>query len=213
MFKTVVNEAESEIEVKKSRFIGYMFPIETEEEFLLMYDEIKRRNNKANHYCYGYRCKGASVIERYNDDREPTMTAGFPILDILAKNELINCAIVVVRYFGGTKLGTGGLSRAYGEAAVKAMGNTQVVEVEKAIHICSKVNYQLSGKFENIVKNHKVDIKEIQYTEQVIYDIYIKRGKVELVKAEVMETLAGSISILLEEEEMGYFINDIFYNY
>lgn len=105
---------ESEIVIKKSRFIGYGFNIQNEKEVTVFLSKLKKENKKASHFCYAYTLSSESgLIERFNDDGEPSGTAGRPILNILKLRGKQNYAVIVVRYFGGIKLGAGGLTRAY----------------------------------------------------------------------------------------------------
>lgn len=114
---------ECELIIKKSKFLGYGFSINSENEFIDFLNELKKQHKKATHFCYGYTLNtNNTLIERFNDDGEPGGTAGRPMLNILKLKNKQNYAVIVVRYFGGIKLGAGGLTRAYIKTA------SQVIE-------------------------------------------------------------------------------------
>jgi putative IMPACT (imprinted ancient) family translation regulator len=106
------------IEIKKSKFYGYYYEINSQEEAKLVLEELKNEHKKARHIPYAYKVNNTA---KKTDDKEPTNTAGLPIYNIIERKNLDNCLVAVVRYFGGTKLGAGGLLRAYSEAANKAV--------------------------------------------------------------------------------------------
>ena len=116
----------SEVVVKKSRFLGITFPVSTPEEAAEQIAGIRKKYYDARHNCYAYRLEGA---EKFSDDGEPSQTAGKPMLDVLAGAGLVGALVVVTRYFGGTLLGTGGLVRAYTEAAQEAVKNSKITEI------------------------------------------------------------------------------------
>ena len=118
---TVRSEASDEIVIQKSRFIGYAAPCETEDEALAFLRKIRDRHRDARHCCYAYVIGINAGIMRYSDDGEPGGTAGMPMMDILKSEKAVNCCVVVVRYFGGILLGTGGLVRAYTQGCKTAL--------------------------------------------------------------------------------------------
>ena len=118
ILQTIKELAKSEIEVKKSRFIGLVFPISDVLEVKKYLDQVKKEYKGANHYCYAYRTPS---FEKYDDDKEPSKTAGYPLLELLTKKDLTNVLAIVIRYFGGIKLGAGGLIRSYQKALKEAL--------------------------------------------------------------------------------------------
>lgn len=129
-FWTLEHPGEAELVVERSRFIGFASRVSTEEEALARVDEIRRRFHDARHVCYAMRIgRGIEQVERGADDGEPSRSAGFPMLQILQGRELCDTLVVVVRYFGGIKLGVGGLARAYREAARMALDDAVAVEL------------------------------------------------------------------------------------
>ncbi len=113
------------VEVKKSKFISYIFNVNSVDEIKRIIEQIKVENKKATHVCYAYSISGKEFLEKAFDDSEPSGTAGKPILNVIQKQNLSNILIVVVRYFGGIKLGAGGLVRAYSKAASLAVLETK----------------------------------------------------------------------------------------
>lgn len=113
--------AEIELNEKKSRFIAYVFELETLEDVKCNLETLKKEHKKASHICYGYIYNKERVCEKCSDDGEPNGTAGYPILNVLKKKNLSNIMVAVVRYFGGIKLGAGGLTRAYTKATSQVL--------------------------------------------------------------------------------------------
>ena len=122
MFKSIKENASAEVVEKKSKFIANVFYVESRDEAEEIIKRVNKQYHDARHNCYAYRViKSDGIIEKASDDGEPSQTAGAPILNVLKKNGLMNVICLVVRYFGGTKLGAGGLTRAYADAANKAI--------------------------------------------------------------------------------------------
>ena len=153
-YRTVAGLGSAEIKIEGSRFLGRAHPISSEEEALELVDELRAEHHAARHVCYGLRVgHGASRIDRSNDDGEPARTGGFPIWQLLSGEELENSLIVVVRYYGGTKLGMGGLKRAYRDAAKAALeaAGTVVCHPETTLQIT--VPYPRYDELERLIKD------------------------------------------------------------
>ena len=146
IIKTTVKRGSAEIVEKKSRFIANVCPVKTEEEAKSFIDSIKKQHYNARHNVFAYQIGEKNEIKRFSDDGEPQGTAGMPVLNVLAGGDIKNTIIVVTRYFGGTLLGTGGLVRAYTEAAKAGLENAGIYEIGlyKKIEVC--VDYTLNGK-------------------------------------------------------------------
>ena len=119
MYKTILKDAKAEIEIKKSIFIGHAFFVKSEEEALEILGRVKEEHRSATHNCHAYIIGEDGLTQRYSDDGEPSGTAGIPMLEVLKKEDMRNVLVIVTRYFGGTKLGAGGLVRAYTYLVVK----------------------------------------------------------------------------------------------
>lgn len=166
-YKTVRHEGQKEIVIRKSRFIGHIRPVETEEEANAFIDEIKKKHRDATHNCSAYLLGERDEIQKQSDDGEPSGTAGKPILEVLKNRELKNVAVVVTRYFGGIMLGAGGLIRAYADGAVAAIEGGD--EIARVLHtqIFVTIDYTWHGKIENELRNREVRTGETQFTDKV----------------------------------------------
>ncbi len=168
---TVKGYGESEIIISKSRFLTYVERVETEEEAILFIDKIKKMHASATHNCSCYMIGEHDQIQKANDDGEPSGTAGVPMLEVLKKQGLKDTVVVVTRYFGGIKLGGGGLIRAYSKATTEGIAAAQVVE--RKLHYLMKIgiDYVWLGKIENEIRGSHYPLHDIQYAENV--DIYV----------------------------------------
>lgn len=179
-YKTIKSYGESEIVISKSRFLTYVSRAETEEEALLFIDKIKKIHPNATHNCSCYMVGEHNQVQKANDDGEPSGTAGVPMLEVLKKQNLKDTVVVVTRYFGGIKLGGGGLIRAYGKATTEGIEAAGVVE-RKLHHLMKvSVDYVWLGKLENEIRNSSYTLKEIQYGEKVEIFVYVIKDQVEL---------------------------------
>ena len=145
-YKTVKAIGRYEYEDKKSVFIGYAVPTSTEQEALDTIARVKKKYPDARHHVYAYVLRD-NAISRFSDDHEPQGTAGMPVLDAIRKNELFDVTVVVVRYFGGTLLGTGGLVRAYTESALGALREGEIVVYDNYTFFLLSLSYSEYQKF------------------------------------------------------------------
>lgn len=171
-YKTVEHYAEEEIIIEKSRFIGYIQPVSTEEEAEEFIHSIKSLHKEATHNVPVYLVGEKHEVQRYSDDGEPSGTAGVPVLEMLKREGITNIAIVITRYFGGVKLGTGGLVRAYTLAAKKAIEKAEVINKVEHQLIKVKVDYSFLGKIQSTLMNEGFSIKETAFDEAVSLYIY-----------------------------------------
>ncbi|NLV34075.1 MAG: YigZ family protein [Clostridiaceae bacterium] len=164
---TIKQNAKSEIVEKKSRFISFAIKTETETDALSELEKVKTMYPDATHHTYAYVINDNGVLyQRYSDDKEPSGTAGLPILEVLKKNNIENVLIIVVRYFGGTLLGTGGLARAYSQSAKEAVEQAGLARrVDCAVFILT-TDYSSYEKLKRIMEEHTV--MDVKFTEQVI---------------------------------------------
>lgn len=168
-FKTIVENASSEIEEKKSRFIANIFYIESIEEAEEIIKSIRKQYYDARHHCYAYRViENDGVKEKQSDDGEPSGTAGAPMLNILIKNELYNVLVIVTRYFGGTLLGTGGLVRAYSEATLEGLKKSEIAIQELGEELEVTISYKDLEKFKYYCRKNKIRIMNIAYDTNII---------------------------------------------
>ncbi|GAA0589780.1 YigZ family protein [Virgibacillus siamensis] len=175
-YYTVKKEVENQFVIQKSRFIGYVKRAESEEEAQAFIHQIKKKHHDATHNCSAYMIGGNNQIQKANDDGEPSGTAGVPILEVLKKRDLKDTVIVVTRYFGGIKLGAGGLIRAYGSSASLAIETAGVVERRLMNGFSVTVDYSMLGKLENELRNSDHVLESIHYLEKVEFIVYVRDG-------------------------------------
>ncbi|MBA9085855.1 putative YigZ family protein [Fontibacillus solani] len=166
-YKTVRKAGEKEIVIKKSRFIGHVKPVETEEDAVLFIDEIKKRHWNATHNCSAYMIGERDEIQKQSDDGEPSGTAGKPILEVIKNQGLKNVAIVVTRYFGGIMLGAGGLIRAYTDGAVAAIEAGEAITRVLHQEIYVEIDYTWLGKAENELRNKGIRTGDTAFADKV----------------------------------------------
>lgn len=166
-YKTIFKYGESEIIINKSRFIGYAKPVEDEEEALKFIEEISTKHRDATHNVYAYALGQNSNIQRFSDDGEPSGTAGIPALEVIKKENLRNVVVVITRYFGGIKLGAGGLIRAYTKGA--KIGIEAGIIVDMILHkkIKIRIDYTSYGKVENYILSEDYILDESVYDDKV----------------------------------------------
>ncbi|MET1013013.1 MAG: YigZ family protein [Paenisporosarcina sp.] len=194
-YKTVKGYGESELIIQKSRFITYVNRAETEQEAQSFIDNIKNQHKNANHNCSAYMIGEHDNIQKANDDGEPSGTAGFPMLEVLKKQGLKDTVVVVTRYFGGIKLGGGGLIRAYGKATTEGISAAQVVE--RTLHCIMKVSidYTWLGKVENEIRNSEYPLDRIEYAESVEIYIFTPANKEDNFRAWMTEITNGQAEL------------------
>ncbi len=197
-YATILDLGTDEIIEKKSRFIGYVCHAETEEEAELFVSEIRKKHYDARHNCYAYSVGIEQPVLRFSDDGEPGGTAGKPILEVITGNGLYNVCIVVTRYFGGTLLGTGGLVRAYTDAARMCVKAAAIVKKRMVMPVTLTTNYTDLGKIQYILGNEGVLIKDSQYGEEVVLKVEIFVDDVERINKALTEATAARI--LFEQE-------------
>jgi uncharacterized YigZ family protein len=172
-YKTISKNIQFEIEpIKKSRFIAYVFRAENEQEALDSITIVKEKYADANHHCWAY-----ALVEnnkfRFSDDGEPSGSAGKPILAHIQGSGLLNVLVVVVRYFGGVKLGVGGLIRAYGQAAKEALNMVEIINVEPSCHIYIKYEYNETANVDVVIRHYNAEVLSQQYSDVVMLVVQI----------------------------------------
>jgi uncharacterized YigZ family protein len=191
-YYTVKGYSEHEIIIQKSRFIAHIKGVTSEEEAQQFLQEIRKRHWDANHNCYAYCIGENNTIQKANDDGEPSGTAGVPILEVIKKRNLNDTIIVITRYFGGIKLGAGGLIRAYGKSASEGINNTGIVKRTLMTEMTTKVAYTWLGKVENELRaSNNYILKQIHYSDEVIVETYVENGKEEAFLAWIVEITNG----------------------
>lgn len=206
-YLTVKGNGEREINIQKSRFIAYISRVQSEEEAQEFIQTIKKKHRDATHNCSAYLIGENDQIQKANDDGEPSGTAGVPILEVLKKKQLKDTVAVITRYFGGIKLGAGGLIRAYGKATSEGIEATGIVERKLMKIMHTKVDYTWLGKLENELRSSVYSIKEIHYLEMVEVETFVEEGQIQAFSDWMTELTNGQAKI--SEGETLYLENDI----
>lgn len=178
-YYTVKGYGEKEIVIEKSRFIAYVTRAETEQEAQEFIQTIKKKHWNATHNCSAYLIGENDQIQKANDDGEPGGTAGVPILEVIKKKNLKDTVVVVTRYFGGIKLGAGGLIRAYSKSASEGIKAAGIVRRKLMRVMHTKVDYSWLGKLENELRSSVYTIKEIHYLENVEFEVFVEENQTE----------------------------------
>lgn len=203
-YVTIRDFGEDRFIEKKSEFIGYAKRCETEEEAKAFVQEIKDMHKQATHNCWAYTIGEKMNIQRYSDDGEPQGTAGIPILEVLKKSNVTDCAIVVTRYYGGILLGAGGLTRAYTKGASIALKSGGVVEKVKGLNLIIKLDYDLLGKVQYTCIQNNWYIENTEYTDKVVVNILVEIDKAREIENEMTKISNGKI-VMERTEENIYF--------
>ena len=190
-YKTLHEFGMDEIIIEKSTFIGYAKPIKTEEEAIEFINEIKKKHKDATHNVWAYTVGKTMNIQRYSDDGEPQGTAGIPTLEVIKKEDLRDVVVVVTRYFGGVKLGAGGLVRAYTKGAKIGIDAAKVIE---------KVMYREVGKVQNEIMNMNYFVKDIIYEDNVEIIVYSRLEEVKVLTDRMIDITSATAEINLGEE-------------
>lgn len=201
-YYTVKSAGEHEILIEKSKFVAQIARATTEEEAQAFIQEIKKKHWGATHNCSAYLIGDHNQIQKANDDGEPSGTAGVPMLEVLKKRDLKDTVVVVTRYFGGIKLGAGGLIRAYGKAVSEGLNAIGVVERRLMRVMHTKIDYTWLGKIENELRSHPSFIlKEIHYLDNVEVETYVAEEMKESFVNWMTELTNGQAEIFEGETE------------
>jgi len=197
-YLTVNGYGEAEIEINKSRFIAYVKRVETEEAAVAFIEQIKKKHWNATHNCSAYVAGENDQYQKADDDGEPSGTAGKPILEILKKGKLKDTVIVVTRYFGGIKLGAGGLIRAYGKSASAGLKAVGIVERQNHSRIGVEIEYTFLGMVENQLRSQGYIIEDKQFTDKIRLIVLEKDGQEEVLEQKITDWTAGQVNFTHE---------------
>ena len=170
-YRTIDIKSECLLKEKQSKFYGYAFPISDIESVKSSIDSLKKMHHSARHFCYAYQIGVQDLAYRVNDDGEPRNSAGTPIYGQIQSFDLTNILIVVVRYFGGTKLGVGGLVSAYKECAKLTIESNTIITKEITIKIQLKFDYLLMNKVMRVIKEHNLEILKQQMHTSCVFEL------------------------------------------
>ena len=194
--RTIKDDGQVQEEIKKSRFICHAKRVYSEEEARAFITAIKKEHYKATHNCSAFIIGERSEIKRTSDDGEPSGTAGVPMLGVLENHNLTNVCVVVTRYFGGIKLGAGGLIRAYAGSVALAVKEIGIVEIKEQAGILIQMSYAQYQEYGNFLKEHNLMELETNFTDQVETIIFVDKEHKETIKASLIEFFNGKITLI-----------------
>ena len=194
-FRTIKEDGQVQEEIKKSRFICHAKRVYSEEEARDFITAIKKEHYKATHNCSAFIIGERSEIKRTSDDGEPSGTAGIPMLGVLENHNLTNVCMVVTRYFGGIKLGAGGLIRAYASSVALAVKEIGIIEIKEQAGIAIQMSYTQYQEYNNFLKEHTLMELDTNFTDQVNTMIYVDKEEKENIKAALVEFFHGKVTL------------------
>ena len=194
-YRTIKEDGQVQEEIKKSRFICHAKRVYNEEEARDFISAIKKEHYKATHNCSAFIVGERSEIKRTSDDGEPSGTAGVPMLGVLENHNLTNVCVVVTRYFGGIKLGAGGLIRAYAGSVALAVKEIGIIEIKEQAGIQIHMTYAQYQEYGNFLKEHNLIELETNFTDQVDTILFIDKEKKDGIKADLIEFFNGKVTL------------------
>ena len=194
-FRTIKEDGQVQEEIKKSRFICHAKRVYSEEEARDFITAIKKEHYKATHNCSAFIVGERSEIKRTSDDGEPSGTAGVPMLGVLENHNLTNVCVVVTRYFGGIKLGAGGLIRAYAGSVALAVKEIGIIEIKEQAGIAIQMSYAQYQEYGNVLREHNLMELETTFTDQIDTIIYVDKEEKENIKSALVEFFNGKVTL------------------
>ena len=207
-FLNIANASQTELVIKKSRFICSLQRISSEEDAQNFIKEVQAANRKANHNCFAYLVGDQDQVQRESDNGEPSGTAGVPILESLQMAKLHNVVAVVTRYFGGIKLGAGGLIRAYSNVTTEAVHHAGIVQRIKQLQIAITVSYRQYDALLYYLKEHQLAVSNEDYGINVTTNVFINEATAD----DTIAQLQNRFNYQLEIQKMGSHFHEIPYN-
>ena len=194
-YRTIKEDGQVQEEIKKSRFICHAKRVYSEEEARDFITAIKKEHYKATHNCSAFIVGERSEIKRTSDDGEPSGTAGVPMLGVLENHNLTNVCVVVTRYFGGIKLGAGGLIRAYVGSVALAVKEIGIIEIKEQAGISIQMSYAQYQEYGNFLKENNLIELETNFTDQVDTMIFVDKERKDDIKADIIEFFNGKVTL------------------
>ncbi len=191
--RTVYAPNESEKVIEKSRFLTYSAHVESEEEARSFLAQVRAKHSLANHVCYAFIADKTGNLQRFSDDGEPQGTAGVPILEVLKNKKLFETAVAVVRYFGGIKLGAGGLVRAYSSSAAENLDGADIRVLEMCVEYSVTVDYTGIDGVQKYLSTHACTLLNTDYGERVSFTVAVKKTEEEAFIAALVDYMQGRV--------------------
>lgn len=193
-YKTIARRCEARFIEKKSEFIGYLCPVQTEEQAVAFIEEIRAMHRKATHNCYAYILRENNAA-RHSDDGEPGGTAGVPIYEVLRKEGLTDVCCVVTRYFGGVLLGAGGLVRAYTKGAKDAVDAAQIKCMAEEVKLAVTVDYGLYGRLAQVFADFDARVEDERFADNVRIVLHIRAENSQKLTDKLVDVCNGAVSV------------------
>lgn len=200
-FNTVLEKSKGEFEEKHSRFLGFLLPCNSEEEAGAIIEKFRSEYCDAKHCVYTY-VLNENNVTRFSDNGEPHGTAAKPMLEVVLGAELKNVILIVVRYFGGVLLGTGGLVRAYTAAAKEAVANAEIYKMVPCTVFSTLCEYNMISTINSIIENVGGKVLNTKYNEKVAVTCYVENTDIDDFNKQVKEKFAGKIEFNIEYEKL-----------
>ena len=195
-FFTVLTETENVIVIERSKFICNVKGVDNEEDAKQYIEQIRKRHSLANHNCYAYIADDKGLIQKFSDAGEPQGTAGLPMLEVLKNKKMYKTVAVVTRYFGGIKLGTGGLTRAYGGSVSECLNHAKIADMQKARFMQIKPDYEQYSRLLKLFSATAVSVINTEFGDGVVVDVAIKLNDYENFKLKLIDYFNGKIEFL-----------------
>ncbi|MFE2374233.1 YigZ family protein [Streptomyces sp. NPDC059398] len=202
-YRTLARAGEHETEINRSRFICALAPAATEEEAQAFLVRVRKEHPGASHHCFAYVIGADASVQKAGDDGEPGGTAGVPMLQMLLRREVRYAIAVVTRYYGGVKLGAGGLIRAYGGAVGEALDEVGTVVRQRYRLATVTVDHQRAGKLENDLRATGRAVREVRYAEAVTIEVALPDAEADDFRAWLADSTAGAATLELGAEAYG----------
>ena len=198
-YKTIRNDAKDEYIVKKSRFIGHIMPVKTQEEALDFIAKVSKKHWDATHNVYAYSIREGG-IKRFSDDGEPRGTAGMPVLNVITQEDVTDCVVVVTRYFGGILLGGGGLVRAYTHSAKIGVDAAEIITLVPWSVCTIQCDYTFYGKIETLIRDFGGVMGDTDFAENVTVKFRIQQGTEQAFDKKLQDLTNGKLTFDIIEE-------------
>lgn len=202
-YNTICGEFSNEIVIEKSRFICYLKGVESEEEAKEFISYVKKINSLATHNCYAYIADDKGLCMKFSDDGEPQGTAGLPMLEVLKNKNLFKTVAVVTRYYGGIKLGTGGLSRAYGGSVSQCVGKSNVINKQISVQCSIVTDYENYSKLLKLLTCEQVYISNTSFDDKITVTLVVKEEFIQKLRQSLLDLYRGK-NVLIEHS-VGFF--------
>ena len=202
-YYTVDGEFENVTVIERSKFICYIKGVENEDQAKEFIQTIRKKKSLANHNCYAYIADDKGLVMKFSDDGEPQGTAGLPMLEVLKNKRLYKTVAVVTRYFGGIKLGTGGLTRAYGGAVLSCLENSKISHMQEAVFYNVVTTYDEYTRLVRLISNSFVRVSNTDFADNVTLSIVVKKDYEVTLITSLLDVFKGKK--IYEKKGIGFF--------